>query len=311
MRILITGGFGYVGGRLALHLNQSGHKIFLGTRKNYVSPVWLPEASVVQIDWVSDKSIDKACQGMDAVIHCAGINAKNCAGNPVQALEFNGLATSRLAHSSSNSNVKRFLYLSTAHVYSDPLAGNISEDTCPRNLHPYATSHLSGESAVLQISNTGKMHSTILRLSNAFGKPASISADCWMLLVNDLCRQAVVERSLTLKSNGEQLRDFISLTNVCQLIENILSYSPKLNLPPVLNIGSGYSQSVLEMTEKVQNHCHRILGYKPEIIKPLKNNSNKLPFKFICKGLKKINLAIEENSEQEIDELLHFCATNF
>ena len=51
MRILIAGGFGFVGGRLGVHLAKQGHKIVLGTRKSVAPPLWLPTAEVAKIDW--------------------------------------------------------------------------------------------------------------------------------------------------------------------------------------------------------------------------------------------------------------------
>src|SRR3546814_17036700 len=93
------------------------------------------------------------------------MNAQNCAANPVEALEFNGVATARLVQAAARVGIRRFIYLSTAHVYCAPLTGTITEDTCPRNLHPYATSHLAGENAVLSAVQAGEISGMVLRLS--------------------------------------------------------------------------------------------------------------------------------------------------
>ena len=50
MRVLISGGTGYIGGRLAVHLSRTGHQIVLGSRKISGSPEWLPDAEMVQED---------------------------------------------------------------------------------------------------------------------------------------------------------------------------------------------------------------------------------------------------------------------
>ena len=67
MKILITGGLGFIGGRLGIHLFESGHEIILGTRKNINPPVWLPAASMKMMDWESDDSLNEAC----LVLYCA------------------------------------------------------------------------------------------------------------------------------------------------------------------------------------------------------------------------------------------------
>ena len=56
MRILITGGFGFVGGRLAVHLAQAGYQIVLGSRNASSPPVWLRQADVAQIVWDDDRA---------------------------------------------------------------------------------------------------------------------------------------------------------------------------------------------------------------------------------------------------------------
>src|SRR3546814_20189177 len=97
------------------------------------------------------------------------MNAQNCAANPVEALEFNGVATARLVQAAARVGIRRFIYLSTAHVYCAPLTGTITEDTCPRNLHPYATSHLAGENAVLRAVKAGEISGMVLRFLNVLG----------------------------------------------------------------------------------------------------------------------------------------------
>jgi UDP-glucose 4-epimerase len=265
MRILITGGGGFVGGRLAQHLHQAGHEIILGSRNASRPPDWLPQAEVKQTKWHDGRALEQVCNGADVVIHAAGMNAQDCLTDPVAALEFNGLATARLLEAASRSGVKRFIYLSTAHVYANPLIETITEESCPRNLHPYATSHLAGENVVLSASERGKIEGIVLRLSNAFGAPAHKDANCWVLLVNDLCRQAVQSGKLVLRSSGLQQRDFISITEVVRVATTLSTRALDVQLHGVFNVGSGVSQSVLELAQMVQQRCKLVLGFEPEL----------------------------------------------
>ena len=265
MRILITGGFGFVGGRLGQYLHQAGHQIMLGSRNANSLPNWLPNAEVVKTDWNDAGSLEQACNGADVVIQAAGINAQDCAADQIAALEVNGLGTARLLAAATRAGVKRFIYLSTAHVYSSPLIGKISEDTCPSNLHPYATSHLAGERAVLGANQRGDIEGVVLRLSNAFGMPAHKDVNCWMLLVNDLCRQAVETGKLVLHSNGLQQRDFITLTNVVLCVEYFLSLPLATYKNSVFNLGGDCSLSVYDMTLLVASRCQAVLGFTPLI----------------------------------------------
>ena len=136
MRILITGGFGFVGGRLAVHLAQAGHQVLIGSRNESNPPDWLPQAEVAQIKCNDDCFIESSWEGVDVIIHAAGMNAQDCAADPVAALDVNGVATARLVEAASRAGVKKFIYLSTAHIYASLLVGTITEETLPRN--PYA-----------------------------------------------------------------------------------------------------------------------------------------------------------------------------
>ena len=313
MRILITGGFGFVGGRLAVHLAQAGHQIVLGSRNASSPPVWLPQAEVVQFVWDDDRSLERCCDGVDVVIQAAGMNAQECSADPVAALAFNGVATERLVTAATQVDVQRFIYLSTAHVYASPLVGTITEETCPRNLHPYATSHLAGEHAVLSASQRGQIHGIVLRLSNAFGTPMHKDVNCWMLLVNDLCKQAVQTRKLVLQTSGLQQRDFIGLTEVCRVAEYFSVGHSESKPTGVFNVGAGMSQSVLEMAQLIQKRCARVLGFEPllqcvqegvnEQHPPLTYQSDNLAaFGINSNGL---------DNTAEIDSLLRFCQTAF
>ena len=76
------------------------------------------------------------------------MNAQNCVTDPVAALEVNAVATARLLQAAIRQGAKRFIYLSTAHVYGSSLSGVITEETCPASLCPYAASHRAGEDVV-------------------------------------------------------------------------------------------------------------------------------------------------------------------
>jgi UDP-glucose 4-epimerase len=312
MRILITGGGGFVGGRLAQHLHQAGHEIILGSRNASRPPDWLPQAEVKQTKWHDGRALEQVCNGADVVIHAAGMNAQDCLTDPVAALEFNGLATARLLEAASRSGVKRFIYLSTAHVYANPLIETITEESCPRNLHPYATSHLAGENVVLSASERGKIEGIVLRLSNAFGAPAHKDANCWVLLVNDLCRQAVQSGKLVLRSSGLQQRDFISITEVVRVATTLSTRALDVQLHGVFNVGSGVSQSVLELAQMVQQRCKLVLGFEPELQRlatGADERHEKLEYR--TEKLNKIGLTVSTNHSDEIDSLLAFCSASF
>lgn len=315
MKLLITGGFGYLGGRLAQHLAiQAGYKILLGSRQQAQTPQWLPQAEVVQTRWDLPSSLDQLCRGVDAIAHLARMNAQDCALDPVAALEFNALATARLLQAAVRHGVKRFIYLSTAHVYGSPLSGVIAEDTCPVSLHPYATSQRAGEDIIRSAHQRREIEGIVIRLSNSYGAPAHKDANCWMLLVNDLCRQAVTTGRMVLRSSGLHKRDFITLTDACSAIQHLAGLPAALLGNGLFNVGSGWAPTIFEMTERVALRMHAATGRRPELLCEANQDTSKLATldykieKLIATGY---GVRGNENVDQEIDKLIQFCLKQF
>ena len=312
MRILVTGGLGFIGGRLSLHLRRGGHQVVVGTRLAGKAPDWLDGIEVVHTAWGDAEALQRICVNVDTVIHTAGMSARDCALDPSAALEFNGEATKRLVRASHLQRVKRFIYLSTAHVYSSPLEGTVNEATYPRNTHPYATSHRAGEDAVLAARQLGEIEGINLRLSNVYGPPATKEVNCWKLLVNDLCRQAVESRRLVLHSNGLQERDFITMTETCRLIGLLATDNSTGKFPAIVNLGAGLSRSITGMAQLVQDRCHLKLGFRPGIENSHRGSAETLrPLRFDTDALSNAGIKVAVDSAAETDQLLEFCQAAF
>jgi UDP-glucose 4-epimerase len=304
MRILITGGFGYLGGRLGQFLASEGHQVILGTRKELLPPFWLPTAETKQIRWDELKALEQLCEGVDAIIHTAGMNARDCNNDPLAALDFNGLVTARLAAAACSMKVKRFIYFSTAHVYSDNLSGIVTEETCPRNYHPYATSHLAGEYAVLAACRDKSTEGIVLRLSNSFGAPVDKQLNCWMLLLNDLSKQLVQKNRIVLHTDGTQQRNFIPINEVCRASLHLLNVPLTSLKSGIFNLGAT-SCSVFEMANLVRKRYKCIFNLDTEIQRPdFPADFSHYSFVFSIDKLKKTGFIPSGDFESEIDILL-------
>ena len=311
-KVLITGGLGYLGGRVAKHLSLSADlKLSIGTRFDQPITGWLSKAKLLVMDWQSQKSLISACEGIDTIVHLAGMNAADCMRDPIAAFEVNTLNTARLIEAAKLTGVKRVIYLSTAHVYSSNLAGTIDEFNLTNNLHPYATSHRAAEDLVLA-GGSYSMVSIVLRLSNAFGKPTSPNVNSWQLLVNDLCRQAVTLRSMTLRSTGLQRRDFITLHDVARVVDHMIDLPADKIGDGLFNVGSGKALRVIDMVELIQKRCISVMGYCPEIIRQQpSNNEQSFDLNYRINKLLNTSFSLNGAVETEIDGTLLFCREHF
>jgi UDP-glucose 4-epimerase len=313
--ILITGGLGYLGGRLAEQLLQVGYlEIALGTsRVNADVPHELRKCRIINIDLLDDVSLDKACKGIKIIIHLAALNAQACARDPEKALMINGLGTLKLLQAAIRQGVSKLIYFSTAHVYGSPLIGEINEKTLPRPVHPYAITHRLAEDYVIEESRKGNIEGVVLRLSNAVGAPLDSSVNCWMLLVNDLCRQAVQDNELVLHSSGLQQRDFISIGDVAKVVGLMVDMHQGRNSEEIYNLGSGKSISVIEVARLVVERYKNQSGISIEI--KVNNETAIIETTKLEYQIGKISSVVcfgnKTTLEQDIDKTLEFCGREF
>ena len=126
-----------------------GHKVFIGSRKK-TEYLKLPDIETKVVDWSDDNSLDSICESVDCIIHAAGMNSMQSLHNPEEAENFKSNGTSKLILAAMRANIHRFIYLSSAHVYANPLIGKINEEKLPHNSHPYAKAHIAAEKSILK-----------------------------------------------------------------------------------------------------------------------------------------------------------------
>lgn len=313
MIILITGGLGYLGGRLARFLGaRSSVRLRLGTRRSAENPRDLPGTSVVPMNWESDESLDRACAGVEQLVHLSGLDQEHSAADPVLALQVNAVATARLVRSAVRARVQRMILISTAHVYASEFQGFVTEETEAASLHPYATSHLARESVVRWANLRGELAGTVLRLSNAYGPPATPDAHCWQLLINDLCRQAVTTQRLKLRTTGLQRRNFIPVNDACRAIAHVLATAHSSGGKDVQNVGSDWSPTVWEAACLVRDRCRVVLGFEPELSRvPPSPGESPGDFEYESRRLEESGFRMSGDRTAEIDSLLDYCVDHF
>ena len=253
LNILITGGLGYLGGRVAdsLKKNFPETTIVLGTcRKIRDIPDWAESFKIIHLDICDSLSIEKAVVGSDTVVHLAALNEHESIKDIEAAWKTNALGTQALLSAANRKGVQRFVYFSTFHVYGD-YRETITENSPARPHHPYAATHRAAEDMIRFYQYYKNMDTLILRLSNGFGYPMDTGIDRWTLVFNDLCRQAITSGKMVLKSSGKQHRDFISLHDVSAAVEHFLFRVRGQWKDGLYNLGGDGSLSIVEAAKTI------------------------------------------------------------
>lgn len=313
-RILLTGGMGYVGGRLARHLCElEKYTVSIGTRDiNAILPRTLRKCSLVCTDWKNLNSLEKATKNIDVIIHLAAMNEVDAIKHPDLAMEQTSDTTLNLLNAAVKNNVDLFINISTARVYKNPFSGYVDEFSEVDPDHPYAIAHRHAEMHVEQADKSKKIRGLNLRLSNCFGAPISPDVRRWTLLMNDLCRKVVSSKEIVLLSPGLQKRDFITLEDASRAITHIMEVDKNLMIENVFNVGSGWTPSILEIAQLISSRCKEKFNFQPKVIAPdptPADISNELTYS--NKRLLNTGFNLVNDNIKEIDNLLDFCQLNF
>jgi UDP-glucose 4-epimerase len=312
-KVLITGGFGYLGGRIAETLSNFGIKVVIGSHRRQVNVCENTQKyDTVFIDLLDENSLNLACSNIFAIIHLAAMNSEQCENQPEQALLVNGTGTSNLLNAADSQGVKRFLYFSTVHVYGSDIIGKIDESSITDPSNSYAITHKIAEDYVALMSKDQKMESVVFRLSNAVGSPIHEGVNCWALLINDLCKQVALSGQMNISSSQFNQRDFIPISNICNVVLYFLGEYIASEWNCVYNLTSGGGTSFQEVVDLISTRVHKIKGFFPKVTFDNKDGDFiGEGFSYSSSKLDNLKITKTDSIECELDRLISNCYTWF
>jgi UDP-glucose 4-epimerase len=260
--ILITGGLGYVGGRLSTYFANLGHTVYSLSRSKsvvYKNITVLENNQVLKEGVLNEVNID-------VIIHLASTNEVECGRDPITSNNVNINGTLDWLDWSVKNKVSQFIYFSTVHVYARPLEGHFTEQSACQPNHPYSITHKCAEDYVLWYRRDFNLNATVVRLSNSFGYPAFPTANRWTLFINDICKSIAESRKFEIRSNALQHRDFISLSEVCLAVNKLLTNETNTLENPIFNMSKGDSRSLLEIALLIREIAEAYYGEPIEML---------------------------------------------
>ena len=154
------------------------------------------------------------------------------------------------------------------------------------------------------------MQASILRLSNVIATPLLKEVNCWDLIAYDLCRQAISNGYISLKSPSNYKRDFIPDTVLLDALERLMHKSRQESTPEIYNISSGSSTTLGMLANTVATIYQKLYGKVVSMnLKPEADVVNNFSFS----NDKLLTLGVDHNFniDSHIRELLLFCRKNF
>jgi UDP-glucose 4-epimerase len=240
VRVLVTGGGGFLAHPLTEGLLRDGHTVHLLSRRGRV-PGAPKGARIVRGDLLASKG-RLVPRGTEVVFHLAALSSVvDSVAHPTETVAVNARGTARLVEEvrAGGTELERFVLASTATVYGPPFAGRLREDhpVLPRN--PYSASKLAAESHLRACDALYDIPTTVLRLFNIYGPGQKPS-----FVVPSVLRQCIGGSELRI-GNPWPVRDFVFVADAVRLFR--AAAASRRTRGEVLNVGSGRGVRIDDM----------------------------------------------------------------
>ncbi len=224
MKILVTGGAGYIGAVLCEQLLDAGHQVRVLDRLYWGYAPLAHLRQRLEIVHEDVRAIDpKVLDGIDGVAHLAGLsNDPTAEYNPDANWQMNADATAHLALACKHRGITRFTFGSSASIY-DGLGEGMFDETAPvKPRGAYSLSKFAAEQSLLKLADAD-FAPVILRQGTVYGYSPRMRLD---LVVNTFIKDALLRGTLFLHGGGWMWRPLVDITDVAQAHVRCLAADP-------------------------------------------------------------------------------------
>jgi UDP-glucose 4-epimerase len=258
MRVLVTGGAGFIGGHVVEHLLAAGHDPLVidnestGARANV--PAGVP---YVKGDVRNPADIEAAfSQSVDAVMHIAGqASIRLSFLDPAADLNVNTLGTINILQACIRHRVSRLIFASSMTIYGNTPTVPTPEETPPNPVSYYAITKYAAERYVhataVRTDLEFPLHVTSFRMFNVYGERQSLN-NSYQAVFAIFTGNVLRGEPINIHSDGEQSRDFVHVHDVARAWVSALNNSNTYG--QVINLGTGVQQSVNSLCDRVLAH---------------------------------------------------------
>ncbi len=252
MKILVTGGAGFIGANLVRLLLSEHHQVRVLDNFSVGRPEYLAglDLEIIKGDILNPETAARAVMDIDGVVHLAAQTGvpgsladpgRDCAANIIGTL--NLLEACRKVEG-SRPKVKRFVFASSnAPLGRQPPPA--SEDKAPLPISPYGASKLAGEGYCLAYHGSWGLGTVVLRFANLYGPYSGHKNSVVAKFFKDIRANG----QITIDGDGQQTRDFIYVKDLCRAI--LLALESDIS-GEVFQIATGVETSIIALADMVQ-----------------------------------------------------------
>jgi UDP-glucose 4-epimerase len=315
MKIVITGGNGYIGARLCNYLAGKRKQIIpVCFPSTPIDEVWKNKMSaIIEGDLRHDKTIAKIVElDPDVIIHLVSLDHFDSEKEPGLVNNINVLPTWRLLDACTKTGLKKFIYFSTIQVYGKFPDKLIDELQPVKTVNIYGLTHLLSEQICEHYNRKATTNIISVRLSNSYGEPIFRDNNCWLLAINDLCKTAFLQKKIHLISDGSPQRDFIHGNDVCQAVNILIDTNIKSVENNVYHISSGQTVTLLELAKTIRDVYQNRYGHllpistPDKIITGFETPKNNNRYQISNEKIKRLGFSPDYNIGSGINSLFNY-----
>jgi UDP-glucose 4-epimerase len=256
MRLLVTGGAGFIGRALSNRLARQGHEVWVIDDLSAGDESALDDAVLFTRGDVNDvPKLWTLLQGVDCVFHLAArVSVPQSVLYPREYNSVNVGGTVSVMEAMRDAGVRRAVLASSGAVYGEQAAQPVAESRPPNPDSPYAVSKLAAEHYVHTIGALWGIETVCLRIFNAYGPGQQLPASHWPVVPRFLS-QILGGGSIVIYGTGEQTRDYVYIEDVVNALVAAATAGHVSRL--TMNIGSGVETSVNELVATVERASGR------------------------------------------------------
>jgi UDP-glucose 4-epimerase len=264
VRVLVTGGAGFIGSHLVDRLVDADHDVIVlddfstGRARNLSRSQRRPNFRLVRADIRNiPSSFVKRLKRVDRVVHLAALTSvQESIRNPASTTDVNVVGTLNVLEAARALKVERVVFASSAAVYGTPRTFPIAENASISPISPYGASKAASELYLGSFEENHGIEAVSLRIFNVYGPRQTPGQYAGVISI--FAKRALKEQPLEIFGDGSQTRDFIYVSDV---VDATLAALEKNLRNRVFNIASGHETSILELARTIQ----RIVGSQSEL----------------------------------------------
>jgi len=249
MRILVTGGAGFIGSHIVEHFQgKADVRVLDNLRSGFKHNLAAFQHEFIEASILDRDAVRKAVRGVDYVFHLAAmISVPESMSKPVECNELNTTGTLVVLEEAAKAGVKKLVLSSSAAIYGDNPTVPKVETMFPEPKSPYAITKLDGEYYCKMFADEKRLQTACLRYFNVFG-PRQDPKSQYAAAVPIFIDRAVKHQPITIYGDGEQTRDFIYVKDI--VAANVF-FATQLPASGVFNVAYGRKFTIKELAQQI------------------------------------------------------------